>query len=145
MSDVTDTKELELHLDMPKGGTWSWFFQRLSGAVLVVLVMLHLLFTRILEDTNFLGLNGQFLGITGGSEIVAIKDRLVFAGYLTVDLLLIIFVIYHAFNGIRMILNDMFDSEGTQKAIFWILLVIGLLIVVFGAFVLFSLPSVPTS
>lgn len=139
MSDVSDTRELELQLDMPKGGTWSWFFQRLSGAVLVLLIMLHLLFTRILEDPYFLGLGGQFLGIQGGAGIEVVTQRLAQAGYITVDILLIIFVIYHAFNGLRMILNDLFDSESIQKTISWILIIVGSIIVIVGTYVLITI------
>ncbi len=141
MSDMTEANELELHLDMPKGGTWSWFFQRFSGAILLFLIMLHLLFTRILEDKNFLGLGGEFLGFKGGAGVELVMKRLAHAGYLTVDILLIIFVVYHALNGLRMILNDMFDSESVQRMIFWILLIVGVLIVVFGAYTLTLIPA----
>ncbi len=144
MADIIETRELELELDMPKGGAWSWFFQRFSGAILLILVLLHLLFVRILEDSNFLGLKGKFLGLKGGAEISLIAERLAKTGYLAVDLILVIFVIYHALNGLRMILNDMFDSESVQRIISIVLLVLGILIVIFGGYVLFVIPTIST-
>jgi len=71
---------------------WAWLFQRITAVLLFLCLALHLLLTHILNIGNL------------GYENVA--DRLAHASLTAVDIILLAAAIYHALNGLRMVLMD---------------------------------------
>ncbi len=83
-------------------GMWAWLLQRLSGVLLVVSVGLHFV----------------------SKTVTPLPRPVVLAN----DSLLIILVVYHAVNGVRVVLIDLGPGIAAQRAIFWGGLVLGALV-----------------
>lgn len=98
-------------------GMWSWVLHRITGATVFFFLFVHVL------DTALVRVSPEAYN----SVIETYKNPIVG----TLELGLMTAVVYHAFNGIRIILVD-FWSKGPkyQRLMFWIVLVlwIGLMI-----------------
>jgi succinate dehydrogenase hydrophobic anchor subunit len=72
----------------------------------------------------------QNLAFTGGAfSVIAIYRNLLFASTLE---LLLIFVDYHALNGIRVILIELHQGLAWERGISWVLAVTGILLFIYG-------------
>ena len=114
-------------------GVWAWLIQRISGLVLVVFVVLHV----VAISQASLVTKGPFLSILDGlRNPFWYVDRTA----LTVDLLMLSIIAFHGMNGIRIILFDTGIGVGlrSHKIIFWIL--IAAAVVVSGLVIYYGLP-----
>jgi len=75
-----------------RGGMWSWLFQRITAVLLIVCLAIHLTLTHI---ANIGELNMDNIGA-----------RLANHGLTAVDIILLAAGVYHALNGLRMVLMD---------------------------------------
>ena len=88
-------------------GMWAWILFRISGLVLALYLFVHI---WVISQ-----------GRTGGperlNELFAFFDKplLVF-----LDLMLVAAVLYHALNGVRIVLMDLGVGVHRHKAIFWV-------------------------
>jgi len=74
------------------GGMWSWLFQRITAVLLIVCLTIHLIFTHILS--------------IGELSYENVANRLAHGTLTAVDIILLMAAIYHALNGLRMVLLD---------------------------------------
>ncbi|MEM3509475.1 MAG: succinate dehydrogenase, cytochrome b556 subunit [Candidatus Micrarchaeaceae archaeon] len=97
-------------------GMWAWFLHRLTGIGLVFYISLHviLMSAAILEGHIYFN---HLLTLLMTDPV-----------FLVLDAILAGAVIYHALNGIRLILFDLGIGFGRQKEIFWSLMIPGALI-----------------
>ena len=97
---------------------WAWILHRLSGVVIALYGIAHL----ILLTT---------LSITGGFDRVM---ELFHQPYILVlELCLLAVVLYHVFNGFRVILFDLGIGLGAQKQLFWGLMAAAIVLFGFAA------------
>jgi succinate dehydrogenase hydrophobic anchor subunit len=102
---------------------WSWLFQRITAVLLIVCLAIHLILTHI-------------FGI-GDINYDTIGQRLVHAGLIAVDIILLAAGIYHALNGLRMVLMDYwFGSRKRALALSIVLWVVGLAAMGYGTWAL---------
>lgn len=90
-------------------GMWSWVLHRITGVAIFFFLLVHVL------DTALVRVSPQaYDGV-----IATYKNPLLGLG----ELVLVAAIVFHAFNGLRIILID-FWSVGTkhQRAMFWIVL-----------------------
>ncbi len=84
---------------------WSWFFMRISGVVLLFLVLIHLYVMHLVgagvERVNF--------------DFVA--QRWDNVGWKTFDWLLVFLGLLHGMNGLRIIIDDYVQSPGLRTAV----------------------------
>lgn len=101
-----------------KTGMWAWVGHRLTGIILVVYIFLHLSFLTqaSLSHEKFDSL----------MEVMA-QPQFVF-----LDFLLICAVIYHAANGLRVVLFDLGIGIRKQKLVFWVMMGVAAVLVVLG-------------
>ena len=103
---------------------WTWFLQRISAVILVIVLGFHI---GLLHFSN----GGEPLSY---SDIIA---RLKTPVLISLDILLLIFGLYHALYGLYSVFLD-FDSGKKEKLIvLGLLVVMGLGFVGFGLFGLF--------
>lgn len=84
---------------------WSWFFMRISGVVLVFLVLIHLYVMHI---------------IGSGVERVSfafVADRWQNVGWKTFDWAMLVLALLHGANGLRIIADDYIRSPGKRTAV----------------------------
>jgi succinate dehydrogenase hydrophobic anchor subunit len=95
-----------------------------TGLGIIIVGGIHL-FTVFLTGSYL-----QNLAFAGGPySIIAIYKNTIFA--VTLELLLI-FVDYHALNGIRVILIEFHQGRGWERGVSWILAITGLVLLVYG-------------
>ena len=91
-------------LDRSTGGMWPWLGQRVTAVVILVTIMIHLVLTH-------------FMAI-GELSYDNIGERLAMTAVLVNDVLLLVAVVYHALNGVRMVVLDYgFKGTGSRRRI----------------------------
>jgi succinate dehydrogenase / fumarate reductase, membrane anchor subunit len=84
---------------------WSWFFMRLSGIVLVFLVLIHLYVMHLVgegvERVNF-----EF-----------VSQRWESVGWKTFDWLMLFLALLHGANGLRIVIDDYVQSNGVRATL----------------------------
>jgi len=100
-------------------GMWAWMLFRISGLVLVLYLFVHLWVISQGRIGGAESLNGLFAFFD--------KPLLVF-----LDLMLVAAVLYHALNGVRILLMDVGVGIRRHKAVFWVCMLVAAL--AFSAF-----------
>lgn len=107
----------------PQGGGWElaiWYGMRLTGLGLFVTALSHYMITHFLSDPA--NQNAEWIGVRWGS-----------LAWRTIDWLMLTFVIFHGFMGLRTVVHD-YTRGGVRTA-----LTMGLYL---GAIVLFALGTI---
>jgi succinate dehydrogenase / fumarate reductase, membrane anchor subunit len=103
---------------------WTWFLQRISAVVLVIVLGLHI---------GFLHFSNAGEPLNYGDIMIRLKTPV----FISLDILLLIFGLYHALYGLYSVFLD-FDSGKKEKVVvFGLLVVMGLGFAGFGIFGLF--------
>ena len=106
-----------------KGGMMAWLFQRVTAVLIIVTLGIHLVFTHILS--------------IGDINYDTIGQRVAHGAYTALDLILLIAGIYHALNGLRMVLMDYwFGNRKLAVSLNIVLWVVGVAAIVYGAWAL---------
>jgi succinate dehydrogenase hydrophobic anchor subunit len=114
-----------------QGGTpgfWLWLCQRLSGVLLILLVLMHGWFTHFdpVADVES--------GIQEEAVVFdVVKGRLAKAGFVILDFALLAAVLYHGLNGVRNILLEWKPAARRERPVTLSLWVLGLVTFAFGA------------
>jgi succinate dehydrogenase / fumarate reductase membrane anchor subunit len=84
---------------------WAWFFMRISGVILLFLVLIHLYVMHIqgsgVERVNF----------------AFVADRWDNVGWKTFDWVMLFLTLLHGANGLRIIIDDYVHKPGLRTAI----------------------------
>ena len=114
-------------------GMWAWLIQRVSGIILVVFVVMHVV---AISQASF-ALKGPLIMILDGlRNPFYYVDRT----FLSIDIIMLGIIAFHGMNGIRIVLFDTGIGVGlrSHKVIFWILVAIA--IVASGLVIYYGLP-----
>ena len=91
-------------------GMWAWLLQRVTGILLVFYLFIHILWVH--------GIKTPF--------------DLMFVDFKTAVLILLLLVLPHALNGFRVFAIDLGIGVKMQNILFWILVLIGALVIIWG-------------
>jgi succinate dehydrogenase hydrophobic membrane anchor protein len=106
-----------------RGGVWAWVMQRVTAVLLIVCLAIHLILTHLFN-----------IGQLDSANIAA---RLANSGLTAVDIILLAAGIFHALNGLRMVLMDYwFTARGRAVALTGGLWVVGLAFLGYGIWAL---------
>ena len=112
-------------------GLWLWFFQRISGLLLLFLVLAHG------SITHFLQIGDVQAGIQDEPVVYEIvKQRLAQGFFVFFDFSLLSLALYHGLNGIRNILLEWRPTARRQRLVTTSLWIVGLVSFGFGAMAL---------
>ena len=110
-------------LDRSRGGMWPWLGQRVTAVLVLVTIMLHLVLTHYIA--------------IGQLSFDNIGDRLAGGAVLVNDIVLLVAVVYHALNGLRMVVLDWgLASSGGRRVFDAVLWLVGILSIVYGIWAL---------
>jgi succinate dehydrogenase cytochrome b556 subunit len=110
-------------LEQSKGGMWAWLFQRVTAVLLIIGFASHLISTHIMA--------------IGELSYDNIAHRLASTFFVVMDVMLLAAVLYHALNGLRMVVLDYwFTEKGQRTALTFVLWVAGLVVFVYGLWAL---------
>jgi succinate dehydrogenase / fumarate reductase cytochrome b subunit len=107
-------------------GMWAWVLFRISGLVLVFYLFVHI---GVISTARF-GENGETL-----NSIMKFFESPI---AIVLDLLLVWAVLYHALNGVRIVLMDFGVGIKQHKATFWACMAVAVICLVFFAYVAFD-------
>jgi succinate dehydrogenase cytochrome b556 subunit len=106
-----------------KGGMWAWLFQRITALLIIVCLAIHLILTHIFN--------------IGELDYDNVANSLAHAGVTAVDIILLASGIYHALNGLRMVLMDYwFGRRKRAVTLSVVLWVIGIVAMGYGTWAL---------
>ncbi len=109
-----------------RGGSWIW--QALTGVLLILLLGLHMI--------------AQHFVVSGGLRTFQdVIDYLRNPVILVLEAIFMLVVTYHAMVGVRAILYDLGLDEAGKKKATTVLTILGVLIIVWAAYLLFRLTS----
>lgn len=111
-------------MDMQKTGYWPWLLQRVSALFLMVGMTVHMF---------ILPLGGKTIDFT------SVHSRLVNAGWVVFDVLLLITCLYHGFNGLWAIVLDYNPRVHARKAWMYVIAIVGVALLGYGLAVLVPL------
>lgn len=123
---VLDKPRSRRQLNRSKFELNAWLFMRLSGIVLVVLVLGHLFIMNIL-DGGVHRINFAFVAGRWASPFWQIWD-----------LLMLYLAMLHGSNGLRTIINDYASKPGTRMTLKTLLYAATILVVAAGTLVIFT-------
>jgi succinate dehydrogenase / fumarate reductase membrane anchor subunit len=103
---------------------WSWFFMRISGVVLLFLVLIHLYVMHII-DSGVERVDYAFVSARWNS-----------VGWRTFDWLMLFLGLLHGINGLRIIADDYIRSDGWRVFTKGTLYTVGVALMIMGTAVI---------
>ena len=100
-------------------GMFAWMAHRLSGVAIVVYLIIHVWGLKALTDR------------AAFNELIAGYHQVIFK---LGEVALLAAVVYHALNGLRIVLIDFLGWSPKQKRLFWTLFVVAVLLIVVGGY-----------
>ena len=104
-------------------GVRAWILQRITAALLLVLLGTHIAIMHFVPAN----LNINFVGVAARMQSVM---------YLIVDSGLLAVGLYHALNGVRNVLFDYIVKQGPRRTINTVLWIVGIAFTLWGAYAL---------
>ena len=104
-------------------GVWAWILQRITAALLLVLLGTHIAIMHFIPAN----LSINFIGVAARMQSVL---------YLIVDGGLLAVGLYHALNGVRNVLFDCVVKQGPRRAINTVMWIMGIGFTLWGAYAL---------
>jgi succinate dehydrogenase hydrophobic anchor subunit len=111
-------------LESNRGGMWPWLGQRVTAVLVLVTIMVHLVLTHYIS--------------IGQLSFDNIADRLAGGAVLVNDIVLLV-VVYHGLNGLRMVVLDWGLSNVAGRRVFDALLwLVGIASIVYAIWALWA-------
>ncbi len=109
---------------------YSWFFMRVSGVVLLLMVFGHLAIMHVINSVHTI-------------NYYWVAERLATPFWRTYDWIILVLALLHGFNGMRVIVDDYVHTDGKRVFCMALLWVIGFVFLALGSLVLFTFTPVP--
>jgi succinate dehydrogenase / fumarate reductase membrane anchor subunit len=109
--------------------TWSWFFMRISGLVLLFLALIHFTLTHIIHDVV-------------STNYAFVAHRWHNLGWRIFDWALLALALAHGLNGLRLIIDDYVRKPGKRAATKATLYTLTGILFAYGSMVIFTFPRV---
>jgi len=108
-----------------KEGSWAFALNRLTGIGLALYLFMHLgVLTTLLK------------GEEAWNSFIAIAKT---PPFLALDVILLLGLVFHGLNGIRVALVGMGIGVNSQQKLFWILMAAGLILFVIGGYLILAI------
>jgi succinate dehydrogenase / fumarate reductase membrane anchor subunit len=102
-----------------KRSMWLWILQRVSGAALIVLLLIHMAVLHYMDPHDAI-------------VISEVKIRLQGLTFMIINNLLLGFVIFHAFNGMRNVVYDYTSDPRKRAAVSAVLVIVAIFLFAFA-------------
>jgi succinate dehydrogenase / fumarate reductase membrane anchor subunit len=114
--------------ERPAGGfeLWSWLFMRISGVVLLLLAVGHVLIMHVIDE-GISRVDFGFVAARWGSPF-----------WQTWDWALLVLALFHGINGMRVIVQDYVRWPGVRFAVNMLFAVTGFVLFVLGTVTVFT-------
>ena len=108
---------------------WWWFFMRISGVILLFLVLIHLYIMHLIGE-----------GVER-VDFAFVANRWQNVGWKTFDWLMLFLALLHGTNGLRIVIDDYIRKPGTRTAVKATLYTVTAVLMVMGTAVLITFDS----
>jgi succinate dehydrogenase / fumarate reductase membrane anchor subunit len=115
----------------PATEVWWWFFMRLSGLVLIFLVLIHL-YVMHLVDAGVERVDFAF-----------VAERWANVGWKTFDWVMLVLALLHGTNGLRVVIDDYVTRPGRRTAIKGSLYTFATVLMIMGTAVIVTFDAAP--
>ncbi len=112
-----------------RGGTFEWLFQRVSGVALLVILFVHFILMHYLGD--------------GAVTYDKVAPRLASPYYKAWELLFLSLALYHAMNGVKLLIDDYVHRPGWRMVLTSANWVAALALLIFGAITILTFSYIP--
>ena len=104
-------------------GAWSWVMQRLTAVLVGIFISVHIWVLRFSAEA------------TSGNPVTfeSVRSRMASPWYVTLGLLLLASLVYHARSGVRAVLLDWGVGARSEKKLTGIFVAAGVIMFVYGA------------
>ncbi len=109
---------------------YSWFFMRVSGVVLLVMVLGHVAIMHVINSVDTI-------------SYWWVAERLATPFWRTYDWIVLVLALLHGMNGMRWVVDDHVHSRGWRTFSMAALWVIAFIFLALGSLVLFTFTPVP--
>jgi len=113
------------------GGAFGWFFQRITGAVLLITLLVH-----------FWVLHFHPTGEFGEITYDIVMQRLSSPLWKTLDLIFLVFGLYHGMNGVILVVNDYLRNSTVRVVLIGLLWVAAIWFLIIGSMTILSLKGI---
>lgn len=108
----------------------AWIFMRISGIVLLVMVLLHLAIMHLINNVEVI--NYHFVAVRYATPF-----------WRTYDLVMLWLAMIHGLNGLRVVVDDYVISRGWRVAALSVVFISGLIFLSLGSLVILTFHPVP--
>ena len=122
-------KDVKIDQGVKSGGSFAWFFQRISGAILLLALLAHFWVLHFFAPHH------------GEITFDSVMMRLQHPVWKGIDLLFLIAAIYHGMNGVILVINDYLHHPRWRMLVVGVLWVGALWFLLIGAMTILSLPK----
>ncbi|MFW9779743.1 MAG: hypothetical protein ACFFE8_12890 [Candidatus Heimdallarchaeota archaeon] len=119
-----------------------WVLQRISGAFTFVLLGLHMVLNHYLNPF----VEAQYPDIVrdyGIASFRVVQIKMANPLYLIVSFLFVIFLLFHAFNGVRTVWLDIIPGDASRRFIGWAVVILIVVLTLFTLWLNFSVAQLP--
>ncbi len=109
---------------------YAWFFMRISGVVLLILVLLHLAIMHLINNVEVI--NYRFVAVRYATPF-----------WRTYDLVMLWLAMVHGLNGLRVIVDDYVTSRGWRVLAMGLVFTAGVIFLALGSLVILTFQPVP--
>lgn len=109
------------------GGAFQWFFQRITGAVLLLTLLGHFWVLHFFPPEH------------GNITYETVMARLSHPLWRTFDLLFLVFGLYHGMNGVTMVIHDYIRSKNLRMTLVGLLWVAVFFFLIIGSMTILGL------
>ncbi|HEY7060142.1 MAG TPA: succinate dehydrogenase hydrophobic membrane anchor subunit [Chloroflexota bacterium] len=109
---------------------YSWFFMRVSGVVLLIMVLGHVAIMHVINSVDTI-------------NYWWVAERLATPFWRTYDWIVLVLALLHGMNGMRWVIDDHVHSRGWRTFSMAALWVIAFMFLALGSLVLFTFTPVP--
>ena len=111
---------------------YGWIYMRVSGAALVVLILVHLISNLVVPEGGIKAINFAFVAVKWADPF-----------WQWWDLAMLWLAMIHGTNGMRTIVNDYTEREGVRKTLVFTLWGVCAALVTLGTLVIFTFDPCP--
>lgn len=122
-------KDVKKDLGFQSGGAFHWYFQRISGAVLLIALLVHFWVLHFFAPPH------------GEITFDAVMERLQHPLWRALDILFLVVGIYHGMNGIMISINDYLHRPVLRIFVVGLLWVAALFFLIIGTLTILGLPN----
>jgi succinate dehydrogenase / fumarate reductase membrane anchor subunit len=109
-------------------GAMSWYFQRISGLLLAVLLLFHF---ALIHGTE---VDPELHQVT----YKPVAERLASSAWKTMDLAFLVLALFHGLNGIWMVLGDYVHRAWARNTLFTLVCILGFILLILGSVTILS-------